>query len=215
MARSGAGAASFSRSLTGFRLSREAESRLQAFTQLVKERAVPLGLVADSDVGRIHDRHVLDCLRALAAFRPEDRVAYDLGSGGGLPGIVLACALPDRRFLLVEPKRKAAGFLELAVDRLGLSNVEVLVRRVDQVAEPADLATARAFAPLPRAWHAACSVLRPGGRLVYFAGQGLENPEAAARSLVEPEPPGEVEVLRRVETVPPLVIMSRSMSPRG
>ncbi len=217
MARSRAAAASFSRftSLTGFRLSREAESRLQAFAELVKERAVPLGLVADSDVGRIHDRHVLDCLRAVAAFRPEDRVAYDIGSGAGLPGIVLACALPDRRFLLVDPKRKAAGFLELAVDRLGLRNVEVLLRRVDQLGEPADLATARAFAPLPRAWHVACSVLRPGGRLVYFAGQGLEDPEAVARSLVEPEPPGEVEVLRWVETVPPLVIMSRSMSPRG
>lgn len=183
--------------------------RLLLYEGLLRQRAVPVGLVAESDAARIYERHVLDCLRASAAFRSEDRTAYDLGSGAGLPGIVLACALPRCRFLLVEAKRRAVGFLELVVDRLRLDNAEILARRVEDLDGPADVATARAFAPLERAWAASWRLLRPGGRLVYFAGSGLGHPYDAARALSDPEPPGDVEVLSQVESAAPLVIMSR------
>jgi 16S rRNA (guanine527-N7)-methyltransferase len=182
---------------------------LKAYASLLSEKAVPLGLVAESDRDRLWERHIEDCLRATAAFRPEDRVAYDLGSGAGLPGIVLACALPDRTFRLVEPRRRAAAFLELAVERLRLENVELLITRAEELDEPADVATARAFAPLDRAWSAAHRLLRPGGRLVYFAGGGMKDPAVHARSMISPEPPAEVEVVERVDSGAPLVIMSR------
>jgi 16S rRNA (guanine527-N7)-methyltransferase len=187
----------------------DARSRLRSYADLLVQRAIPTGLVAEADRDRVWERHIEDCLRATAAFRPVDRVAYDLGSGAGLPGIVLACALPDRRFRLVEPRRRAAAFLELAVERLRLENVDVLITRAEELDEPADVATARAFAPLDRAWSAAHRLLRPGGRLVYFAGEGMTDPAARARSTVSPEPPAEVEVLERVDSGPPLVIMSR------
>jgi 16S rRNA (guanine527-N7)-methyltransferase len=173
----------------------------------LRDRAIPIGLVAESDRERLWERHIEDCLRATFAFRPEDRIAYDLGSGAGLPGIVLACALPDRRFRLVEPRRRAIAFLELVLERLGLENVEIVRSRADEVDEPADVVTARAFAPPDRAWAAARRLLRPGGRLVYFAGARLKDPEALARAL--PEPPAEVEVIGDVASVAPLVIMSR------
>ncbi|MGH2764954.1 MAG: 16S rRNA (guanine(527)-N(7))-methyltransferase RsmG [Actinomycetota bacterium] len=193
----------------GVKLHVAGAGRLQAFAGLLGGRAVSLGLVAESDRDRVYERHVLDCLRAVPAFRPRDLSAYDLGSGAGLPGIVLACALPDRRFRLVEPKRRAAAFLELVVERLGLENAQVLIQRVEDLAEPADVVTARAFAPLERAWAAAWPLLRPGGRLVYFAGAGLTSPEDAARSAGEPEPPSSVDLIPQVASGPPLVIMSR------
>ena len=182
---------------------------MRSYADLLVQRAIPTGLVAEADRDRVWERHIEDCLRATAAFRPEDRVAYDLGSGAGLPGIVLACALPDRRFRLVEPRRRAAAFLELAVERLRLENVEVLITRAEELEEPADVATARAFAPLDRAWSAAHRLLRPGGRLVYFAGGGMRDPAVHARSMISPEPPAEVEVIERVDSGAPLVIMSR------
>jgi 16S rRNA (guanine527-N7)-methyltransferase len=188
---------------------RDARSRLQSYADLLFQSAIPLGLVAEADRDRLWERHIEDCLRATAAFRSEDRVAYDLGSGAGLPGIVLACALPDRTFRLVEPRRLAAAFLELAVERLRLENVELLITRAEELDEPADVATARAFAPLDRAWSAAHRLLRPGGRLVYFAGGGMKDPAVHARSMISPEPPAEVEVVERVDSGAPLVIMSR------
>ena len=164
-------------------------------------------MLANSDRHRIWERHIEDCLRATVAFRTEDRVAYDLGSGAGLPGIVLACALPDRWFRLTEPRRKAVAFLELAIERLGLANVEILRVRAEDLDELADVVTARAFAPPEHAWAAASRLLRPGGRLVYFAGARLQDPVAFARTF--PEPPAEVEAVGAVDSPAPLVIMSR------
>jgi 16S rRNA (guanine527-N7)-methyltransferase len=196
-------------SAVGVDLSPQAVGRLAAFSALLAARAVPLGLVAQSDAGRIRERHLEDSLRAAAVFVRSDGLAYDLGSGSGLPGIVLATAMPWCRFVLIEPRRRAVAFLELAIEELGLANVEVAPARAEQVSEPADVATARAFAPLSRSWATAWPLLRPGGRLVYFAGRSVKDPLAAARSLTDPEPPAAVKVPTTLATPSPLVIMTR------
>jgi 16S rRNA (guanine527-N7)-methyltransferase len=181
---------------------------LQGYERLLVERAVPLGLVARSDRDRMWPRHVLDCLRAAALVREEDRLAYDLGSGAGLPGVVLAIARPWCRFVLAEARARRAGFLELVVERLGLPNVEVAAGRAEDLSEVADLATARAFAPLARAWEVAHPLLRPGGRLIYFGGAAMTDPHGAARSL-EPAPTA-VEVPEDdVASASRLVMMAR------
>jgi 16S rRNA (guanine527-N7)-methyltransferase len=190
----------------GVTLSDQQVDRLQAFLQLLRERAIPAGLVAASDRERLYPRHLLDCLRAAGLFEDSDRQACDLGSGAGLPGVVLAAALPRCRFLLVESKHRAAGFLEMAVERLQLDNVTLVVGRVDDVRLQADVATARAFAPPGRSWAAAHPLLRPGGRLFYFASASTG--DLAAR-LTEPEPPAAVRTTPALETFSPLVIMSR------
>lgn len=182
---------------------------LRLFTQLLGERAVPRGMVARSDRLRLWERHVLDSLRATAAFRAGDRLAYDLGSGAGLPGIVLALALPHCGFALVESRRGRAAFLKYASQALGLDNVEVRAGRVEDQAGGADVCTARAFGPLDRSWEAAHGLLRPAGRLVYFAGAGLEDPRGAGEALRVPEPPGSVEVVDGLASRSPLVIIAR------
>ena len=164
--------------------------------------------MSEGDREGIVERHIVDSLRAAKLFGPSDRLAVDVGSGAGLPGLVLAIALPRTRFRLIEPKKRAAGFLELAVDRLGLDNVDVITQRVEDVAAESDVATARAFAPVDRSWEAACRLLRPGGRLIYFAGQRFR--EEQAREIDKPEAPAEVRLEAVIENNRPLVIMWRA-----
>ena len=182
---------------------------LRAFAELLEERAIPLGLISEADRGRVFERHVLDCVRAAVSFTEGDVSAVDIGSGAGLPGIPLAVARPRCGFSLVEPKARRAGFLELAVERLGLGNVRVVRARAGEVEDRFDVATGRAFGDLEATWAAAHPLLRPGGRLIYFAGGGLSDPLARARRVRRPEPPAHVRVDPVLETSSPLVIMVR------
>jgi 16S rRNA (guanine527-N7)-methyltransferase len=190
----------------GVNLDETAEAGLLRYLEFLHDRAIPLGLVAASDARRLYERHLLDCLRACLEFTPGDRHALDLGSGAGLPGLVLATALPSTSFVLVDSRRRAAGFLELGVERLGLENVEVRMAPAGDLNVAVDVVTARAFGPIDRSWAAAWPLLRPGGRLIYFAGRRLQNPARMARS---PEPPAEVRTAAVIASWPPLVIMSR------
>jgi len=177
-------------------------SRLIRFEQLLLDRAIPLGMVSRSDTPRIRERHILDSLRAARVVRGDD-LAADLGSGAGLPGVVVAIALPRLRMLLVERRPRRAAVLELVLEELGLSNATVFAGRVVELPEPVDVALARAFAPPEEAWAQARQVLRPGGRLVYFAGAATAIPAAPEGSVI-------LEVQTPVlESSGALVIMTR------
>jgi len=183
-------------------LSAPQADRLLHFERLLVDRAIPLGMVASSDAARLRERHVLDCLRA-AAEVGDAASAYDLGSGAGLPGLVVAIAAPDLRVALVENRRRRVSFLELAVHDLGLTNVDVRAGRVDEQSERVDLCFSRAFAPLARAWLAAGPLLAAKGRLVYFAGnESPLLPPAGGRILA-------VRTNLVLESAGPLVIMGR------
>ena len=177
---------------------------LSRYEGLLRGRGVDLGLIAEGDRGRIRDRHVLDCLRAAAVVRSEDRVAYDLGSGAGLPGVVVAVARPFLRLILVEARLRRVAFLELVASELGLPNVSVLHARAEGLKDPADLCFARAFSSLDESWRIGRRLLRSGGRLVYFAGEGAcvpDEPPEGAGSCVAVGP--------MLESSGPLVIMTR------
>ena len=178
-------------------------SRIRRFEALLTDRAIPLGAISRSDSARIRERHTLDSLRAVPVVDGVDEAA-DLGSGAGLPGVVVAIALPRVRMLLIERRPQRAAFLELAVEELGLSNAAVVVGRVEDVPTEVDVALARAFAPIDEAWARAVGILRPGGRLVYFAGAGSDPPAPPAGSAIQ-------SVLRTpvLESAGALVIMTR------
>jgi 16S rRNA (guanine527-N7)-methyltransferase len=191
----------------GVTLESDQVSRLRVFEELLAGRAVDLGLVARGDRDRVRERHVLDCLRAATVVGDDDRTAVDVGSGSGLPGIPVALACRSLHVQLIEPRRARVAFLELAVERLELENVSIVHGRVEDLADRVDLCFARAFAPIDEAWKAALPLLRPGGRLVYFAGAGMRVPDGplGAVSLhVVPPPPGSL-----IESGGPLVIMTR------
>ncbi len=192
----------------GITLSRVQEAQLNTFVSLLRERAIPAGFVGQTDHDRIYDRHILDSLRAAALFRGSDGLAYDIGAGAGLPGVVLAISLPACRFVLAEVKSRRAAFLEFAQERLELGNMEVHADAAGNLPPEADVVTARAFAPLSRTWPVAATLLRPGGRLIYFAGSNLPDPSAVAKGA--PGPPRIVVVDPVLATSPPLVMMTLS-----
>jgi 16S rRNA (guanine527-N7)-methyltransferase len=190
----------------GIRLDELAEQRLVALAELLEGTAVKVGLVSEGDAPRVYERHILDCLRVVPFVR-EDRSLLDLGTGAGLPGLVVACALPDLAVILLDSRRRAGAFLELAVERLGVG-AEVRIQRTEALDVRVDVCTARAFAPLERSWEASYPHLRPGGRLIYFAG-GAADLAASARAIERPAPPETIAVEPVVASSPPLVIMSR------
>ena len=154
-------------------LSSNVDARLRSYAGLLEEFAPPLGLIAPGDMADLWHRHILDSLRGLPCLRNADREIVDVGSGAGLPGVPLAVACPDRHFVLLDSNRRRGGFLELVVERLGLSNANVVVRRIEEADLRADVCLARAFAPLLETWNACSRLLNPQGKVLYYAGRSL------------------------------------------
>ena len=158
-----------------------------AFAGILATRGVEQGLLGPREVPRLWDRHLLNC--AVVAELIDDRrgTLLDLGSGAGLPGLVLAMVLPDTAVTLLEPMERRCRFLAECVTELDLANVSVLRGRAEDVTVRADVVTARAVAPLPRLAELAMGVVRPGGMVLAVKGR------TAAEELRAAEP-----VLRRI-----------------
>lgn len=136
---------------------------------------VERGLVGPRETARIWDRHVLNCACA-AAVIAENCSVVDIGSGAGLPGLVLAIARPDLEITLVESMARRVTFLNDVVADLGLRTVTVRHSRVEDLrgsAVAADVVTARAVAPMDRLVGWAASVLGVGGQLVALKGRAV------------------------------------------
>jgi 16S rRNA (guanine527-N7)-methyltransferase len=114
----------------------------------------------------------------------HDLAVCDLGSGAGLPGIVLAVTRPDLRLTLLEPLLRRTIFLEEVVDALALTNVEVVRARAEDAAGTVrvDVVTARAVAPLAKLARWAFPLLAAGGELVAIKGRGAADEIAGARA---------------------------------
>jgi 16S rRNA (guanine527-N7)-methyltransferase len=188
----------------GSTLTLQAAEALLLYERLLRNPGIDLGMVAPSDGPRIRTRHILDSLRAVGTIRPGDVDAYDLGSGGGLPGVVIAAAAPELKVGLVETRRRRVAFLELAIERLGLPNASAIPSRIEDLSEPVDVCFARALAPIADCWALGFPLLRAGGRLVYFAGDRAD-PGFVVPAGVE------IEVLETpvLESAGPLVIMTQ------
>ncbi len=132
--------------LLGRDVSRETFDRLQRYADLLRAESSKQNLIATSTVESLWDRHVFDSAQ-LVKFAPEEDSSWiDVGSGAGLPGIVIA-TLVRGPVLLVEPRRLRAEFLERIVAELGLGpRVEVTSKKVEKVAGSFDIITARAVA---------------------------------------------------------------------
>jgi 16S rRNA (guanine527-N7)-methyltransferase len=183
-------------------LSRAQRASLGLYEELLLDQAVPRRMVAASDSGHLHDRHVLDSLRG-APHIPERAVVVDLGAGAGLPGLPIAVVRPDLELTLTEPRQARAAFLELAVDRLQLGNVTVFPLPAEELPPGVDVCLARGFGNATRTWEVARVLLNPQGALLYWAGRSFTQEEvpadASARTLGE----------ATLESGGPIVIMTR------
>jgi 16S rRNA (guanine527-N7)-methyltransferase len=167
-------------------VSRETEARLDAFVELLGTWQKTTNLVAPSTLPEIWTRHIADSLQLLA-LAPNARLWVDLGSGGGFPGIPVACVLadmPGARMHLVESNGKKAAFLREAA-RIGSLPVTVHAQRIADFVPAfhghADVVSARALAPLEKLVADAYPLLKAGTKMLFPKGQdvGAELTEAA------------------------------------
>jgi 16S rRNA (guanine527-N7)-methyltransferase len=156
---------------------------LHRYAALLASEGVLRGLIGPREVPRLWDRHLLNC-GLLGPLVPEASRVVDLGSGAGLPGLVLALARPDLDVTLIEPMARRTAFLEEARATLDAGNVRVVRGRAEDWsgAERFDVVTARALAPLAKLLTWALPLVAPGGSLLAMKGSSAEEEITAAGS---------------------------------
>ena len=155
-----------------------------AYAGILATRGVDQGLLGPREVPRLWDRHLLNCAVVAELIDRPQGTLLDLGSGAGLPGLVLAMVLPGMAVTLLEPMERRCRFLADCVSELGLHNVSVLRGRAEDVTVQADVVTARAVAPLPRLAGLAMGLVRPGGMVLAVKGRTAADELAAARPVL-------------------------------
>ena len=160
-------------------VSRETEARLDRYVGLLLEWQAKTNLVAPSTLPTLWTRHIADSLQLLA-LAPSAKVWVDLGSGGGFPGVVLACALAQTSGAtvhLVERNAKKAAFLREALRVTvapGMVHLAEIGDTVDRITGPVDCVTARAVAPLHQLIGFAEPLVRKGAKILFLKGQDVE-----------------------------------------
>ena len=160
-------------------VSRETEIRLDRFVELLREWQAKTNLVAPSTLPTLWTRHIADSLQLLT-LAPDAKIWVDLGSGGGFPGIVLACALAEvsgGMVHLIERNAKKAAFLREALRITGASGTVHLADiedSVDRITGPVDCVTARAVAPLHQLIGFAEPLVGQGAKALFLKGQDVE-----------------------------------------
>jgi 16S rRNA (guanine527-N7)-methyltransferase len=160
-------------------VSRETVARLDRYVDLLLEWQVKINLVAPSTLPSLWTRHIADSLQLLD-LAPSAKVWVDLGSGGGFPGVVLACALaetPGAMVHLVERNAKKAAFLREALrvtSTVGMVHLAEIGDTRDRITGPVDCVTARAVAPLNQLIGLAKPLLRKGAKALFLKGQDVE-----------------------------------------
>jgi 16S rRNA (guanine527-N7)-methyltransferase len=160
-------------------VSRETEARLDRFVELLEQWQAKTNLVAPSTLPQLWTRHIGDSLQLLD-LAPTAKVWIDLGSGGGFPGIVLACALAEvheARVHLVERNAKKAAFLREALritEAPGIVHLADIEDSVERIAGSIDCVTARAVAPLHRLLGFVEPLVRKGTKALFLKGQDIE-----------------------------------------
>lgn len=144
---------------------------VERYAEALAEQGVLRGLLGPREVPRLWERHILNSA-AVAPFLPGAGIVVDLGSGAGLPGVVVACMRPDLHVVLVEPMQRRCAWLEEVADTMGLQNVEVRRARAEELVGvlQADAVTARAVAPMDRLAGWALPLCRVGGELLALKG---------------------------------------------
>ena len=178
-------AADKTRALTFTPVSRETEKRLDMFVELLLLWQQKQNLVAPSTLPRLWTRHIADSLQLLD-LAPDARVWVDFGSGGGFPGLVIACALADKAgsmVHLIESNGKKATFLREAVRITGapaLVHQERVEKFAENCAEPVDVVTARVLASLKILCDQAFPLIDRGALGLFPKGQDVDAELTAA-----------------------------------
>ena len=152
------------------------DKRIRAYAEFLKTQGIERGLIGPREAERIWERHIFNCL-PVTTLLSKGATVFDIGSGAGLPGIVIALARPDLTVVLIEPLERRVEFLQEAVKTLAEIEgqtplqIQVVRGRAQDVKTSADYVTARAVAPLEKlkkiSWH----LLKVNGSLLAMKGE--------------------------------------------
>lgn len=156
----------------------------RAFTAALSREGEERGLIGPLELPRLWTRHILNSAIAAPLFRGS---VADIGSGAGLPGLVLAIARPDVQWTLIEPMERRVTWLNEQVEALDLSNVAVLRARAEDVRPPEgfDMVTARAVSALRTLIPLTAPLVRDGGELTLLKGMNAANEIDAAQKQIK------------------------------
>ncbi len=145
----------------------ERRDEVRAYAEFLKGAGIERGLIGPREGERIWDRHIFNSL-FVTELLPQGASLFDIGSGAGLPGIVIALARPDLKVTLIEPLERRVEFLKEATAG---TDIQVIRGRAQDVKKSADFITARAVAPLDKlkkmCWH----MLKMNGSLLAMKGE--------------------------------------------
>jgi len=144
---------------------------ISGFHELLRDQGVLRGLVGPREVGRLWERHLVNS-SAVVPFLPTTGRIIDVGSGAGLPGVVIAAMRPEAEVVLLEPMERRTDWLTEVVEQLGLANARVLRGRAEDQPDSlaGDAVTARAVAALDKLYGWTLPLLSVGGQLVALKG---------------------------------------------
>lgn len=186
------------------------------FAEHLADTGVSHGLIGPREVPRLWERHVLNCV-GVQELIPQGAQVADVGSGAGLPGLVIAIARPDLQLTLVEPMLRRVTWLETVRDDLGLENVTIVRSRAEQVTDlEVDVVTSRAVARLDTLSQWSLPLLRSGGRMLALKGSSAQEEVDEARPAIEKLGGSTIEVLTCGADVvdPPTAIVSVTVEQR-
>ena len=196
-----------------FDVSRETMAQLKAYVDLLLDEAGRQNLISASTFDTIWSRHIADCAQLLL-YAPEDRQGtwVDVGSGAGLPGIVIAI-MSDWEVVLVENRKGRIAFLNHVIDTLGLTNVHIDGQKVEQVelSKPARVISARAYAPLERMFPTTIHLADSETIWILPKGKNCQNELDNIRSLWQ----GVFHVERSITDADSAILIASQVQKRG
>jgi len=141
----------------------------RGYASLLARDSDLLGLLGPREMPKLWTRHILNSA-VVAELIEDGKTVCDIGSGAGLPGIPLAIAKPNCKFTLIEPMERRSDWLRDVAAELGLTNVEVLRARAEEVGSAYDIATARAVSALPKLLRMCVPLVHHGGEILAMKG---------------------------------------------
>ena len=145
------------------------EDQIQRYAQLLAGAGIERGLIGPKEGDRIWERHIANCI-PITTIIPQGVRVVDIGSGAGLPGVVIALARPDLKVTLVEPLQRRVDFLNEVVAELSL-DIEVIRGRAERVKKQFEVVTARAVAPLEKLMEISWHMIPKTGSLMAMKGE--------------------------------------------
>jgi 16S rRNA (guanine527-N7)-methyltransferase len=145
------------------------EDQIQRYAQFLAGAGIERGLIGPKEGDRIWERHIANCI-PITTIIPQGVRVVDIGSGAGLPGVVIALARPDLKVSLVEPLQRRVDFLSEIVAELGL-DIEVIRGRAERVKKQFEVVTARAVAPLEKLINISWHMIPKTGSLMAMKGE--------------------------------------------